>query len=267
MQAASDKLIPYIQKTAGDPELRLFGKHVLPYPRDADEYWWCVLMASKPFRSTYAKDGGEQPAISMPSENKSQTPREECLLLKGQLSRDEWDVDWMFDESAPEKELTMVQIEPTGNFLDKSVYKPKLILQWKFIDYVIEHLLVAHLSEVPQFLGYHLNVFGNRAAKCVRMQHKVELRSTPANLLTIDKKRLEAPVDIHGKVFVVAQGRDITPEEIFEMVIFCMGQAETTELKLRSWEKLKEALQEEARKFLMNAQYVRPRPTLQSRSE
>ena len=153
-----------------------------------------------------------------------------------------------------------MQVDPSSNFLDRSIYSQKRLPLWQFAAYAADNALVPHVSEVPQFLDYRLNVFGNTTAKCIRMQSKVELRNTPANLLTIDKKSLDAPVDIHGKFFVIAEGRDITKEEVFELVIFCMGQAETTELKLRSWDKLKEALQEEARKFLMSAQHLRPLP-------
>jgi hypothetical protein len=260
LAAASERVTRYMLKTRGETQFRIFGKLVIPYPRNMDEYWWAVLLATKPFRTVFATAGGPQPLIDGPELNKSQTPREQCVLLKTQLPRKDWDLDWMFDEGAPEKELSVVQIDSTSNFLDRSAYTQKQILMWKFAEFVLDNVLVPHRSEVPQFLDYRLNVFANTATKCVKLQHKVELRNTPANLLTIDKKSLDAPVDIHGKVFLLAEGRDLTPEEVFEIVIFCMGQAEATELKLTSWDKLKTALQEEARKFLMSAQHVRPLP-------
>jgi hypothetical protein len=261
MQAAEVKVLAYIEKTRGEAKFQLFGKDVPPFPRDQDECWWFVLLCSKPFRSVFARDGGEQPCISPPDVNKWQTPREECLLMREKLQR--FDIDHMLDQSAPERDISVVQVDPSANFLDRSIYTQRRLPVWQLAAYAADHFLVPHDSEVPQFLDYRLNVFGNTVSKCIKLQHRTELRNTPANLLTIDKKSLDAPVDIHGKVFVVAEGRDLTKEELFEIVIFCMGQAETTELKLTSWQKLKAALTEEARKFLMSAQYVRARPRVQ----
>jgi hypothetical protein len=107
--AASNKVFEYIDKTRGEPEFRLFGKLVSPYPRSQDECWWIILLHAKPYCTMYATEGGDQPLISAPGTNKSQTPREECLLMKEKL-RAQWDVDWLFDESAPEKEVTVVQV-------------------------------------------------------------------------------------------------------------------------------------------------------------
>lgn len=262
LQEVSQFVIGYVAATAHERKFELFGKNVIPYPRADERFWWAVLLNVRPARSF---KGGEQPLIDGPDVNASGSPREQCALMREQLEADGcWDVPWMFDPAAPEKEVQIVQIECTSNFLDRRAYTKKTMAQWKFAEYAYSNNLVLHKSEVPAFLDYRLAVFANTAAKCVRMQHKIELRNSPANLLTIDKRSLEAPVDIHGKAFVVAEGRDLDPLEVFEIVIFCMGQAETTELKLTSWDRLREVLTEEARKFMMSAQHVRGRPRLRA---
>jgi hypothetical protein len=251
----------YLVKTAGEQPFQLFGKNVIPYPKSDVRFWWAVLLATR--RMDLQSE--EKLALLQGSDvNKSGTPREECLLMRDALDKRSWDVEWMFDDILPEKELTIVQIDSTSNFLDRRVYTKKEMLQWKFAEYAYNNALVRHISEVPIFLDYRLNVFGNTAARCVQLQHKIHLRNSPGNLLTIDKKALEAPVDIHGKVFVVGEGRDLEPEEIFEIVIFCMGQAETTELRLKSWGQLREVLTDEARKFMKSAQHLRARPRIQA---
>lgn len=246
----------YTEATAGEHQAMIFGETLVPYPRTSDEFWWAILLMSKPFRSVF---GGEEPLISPSDQNQTQTPKEEVLLLGEQaLQRHSLDVEFILDEQAEPKMLDVIQINPTSNFLDKTIYKHVRMEKWRFAEYVVKILLCLHSSDVPMFLGYRMNVFGYGVARCVELQHKVHLRNTPANLLTIDKKKLSAPVDIHGKVFVVAQNRRITPAELQEIVIFCMGQAECSELKLTSWQKLKDSLQEEARKFSRSAQHLKP---------
>lgn len=254
----------YASATAQDPHFQIFNKSAVPFPKGSDEFWWSLLVSWKPFRSVFAEDGGDQPLISRRDVNPSQTPRVECELTRGKLLKNGWDVGWIFDDEAPDPEITIVQVDPSSNFLDRSIYAQIHLPQWKLAEYATKYKLVNHTSEVPQFLGYRLTVLGNSPAKCARLDCKPHLRNTPANLLTIDKKQLEAPVDIHGKIFVTAQGRHLTTEELRELVIFCMGQAEASELRLKSWQKLREALQEEARKFLMSAQHVRAQPALQA---
>lgn len=250
------ELARYTEATAGEQPALLFGEKLLPYPKTSDEFWWAILLMIKPFTCVY---GGEQPLISSEDKNKSQTPKEEVQLLGEQeLRRHSLDPDFVFDEQVDTKMLDIIQVNPTSNFLDKTVYKHVHMETWKFAEYAVKNLLCLHTSDVPMFLGYRMNVFGYGVARCVDLQHKVHLRNTPANLLTIDKKKLSAPVDIHGKVFVVAQNRRLTPAELQEIVIFCMGQAECSELKLTSWQKLKDSLQEEARKFSKSAQHLRP---------
>jgi hypothetical protein len=236
---------------------KLFDHTIIPFARNTDQFWWSVLLCTKPFRSVYS---GEQPMISPPETNKSRTPKEECQLLPRKALEDaKLDVDWLLDDEAPEKIITIVQLNPTSNFLDRAAYKQVKMELWKFASYVMAHKLIQHASEVPRFLTYDLAVFANTPSRCVALQHKPALRNTPANLLTIDKKSLDAQIDIHGKVFVVANGLDLQEDELREVVIFCMGQAETTELKLKSWDKLKDRLQEEARKFALSAQHIRGR--------
>lgn len=235
---------------------RLFGKIVIPYPKSSEEFWWAILLAAKPFRSIYK---GPQPLISPVSENESQSAEEEVRLIgREKLGQCGLDAGYILNDDEKTKMLTTVQLNPTSNFLDKSVYKKVEIEEWKFGKYLMDHKLCLHRSEVPMFLGYSVNVFGYGIRKCVQLEHKLELRNTPANLLLIDKKTLSSPIDIHGKVFVVAENRDLSPDELKEIVIFCMGQAETSELKYTSWEKLKDRLQEEARKFAMSAQHLTP---------
>ena len=235
---------------------KLFGKVIIPYPKDSDDFWWAVLIASKPFRSIYK---GEQPLISPVAENDSQTPQEEVRLLgREKLSACHLDAELILNDDIETRTLTTVQLNPTSNFLDKSVYKQVVIEQWKFGQFLMEHKLCLHRSEVPMFLGYTVNVFGYGIKKCIQLEDKVNLRNTPANLLLIDKKTLSSPIDIHGKVFVAAENRDLSPDELKEIVIFCMGQAETSELKYTSWERLKDRLQEEARKFAMSARHLTP---------
>lgn len=238
----------------------LFGKVIIPYPKDSDDFWWAVLLATKPFRSIYK---GDNPLISPASVNASQTPQEEVRLLgREKLAECQLDAEFVLNDEIKTRMLTSVQLNPTTNFLDKSVYKKVVTEQWKFGQFLMEHKLCIHRSEVPMFLGYCVNVFGYGIKKCVQLETKVNLRNTPANLLLIDKKTLSSPIDIHGKVFVVAENRELTPDELKEIVIFCMGQAETSELKYTSWERLKDRLQLEARKFAMSAQHLTPpKPT------
>jgi hypothetical protein len=250
----------YLLKAAGESPFQLFGKNAVPYSRTDERFWWTVLLVVRRLGSLSDHEG----LLQGPDVNRSRTPREECQLMRDTLDERCWDVEWMFDDSLPEKELTIIQIDTTSNFLDRRVYSKKCMLQWKFAEYAYKNALIRHTSEVPIFLDYRLNVFGNTAARCVKLQHKIHMRNSPANLLTIDKKTLEAPVDIHGKVFVVGEGRDLEPEEIFEIVIFCMGQAETKELRLKSWDRLKEVLTEEASKFMRSAQHIRARPRIQA---
>lgn len=252
----SAELTRYAKATEGEHQALLFGEQLVPYSKQVEEFWWAVLLMAKPFRSIY---GGEQPLISSSDQNKSQTPKEEVQLLgKEALRSNGLDADFILDDDQDTKTIDIIQVNPTSNFLDKTVYKHVRMDTWKFAEYAVKNVLCLHTSDVPMFLGYRMNVFGYGVSRCVELQHKVHLRNTPANLLTIDKKKLAAPVDIHGKVFVVAQNRSLTPAELQEIVIFCMGQAECSEMKLTSWDKLKDSLQEEARKFSMSAQHLRP---------
>ena len=123
-----------------------------------DSFWWAVLIASKPFRSIYK---GEQPLISPVAENDSQTPQEEVRLLgREKLSACHLDAELILNDDIETRTLTTVQLNPTSNFLDKSVYKQVVIEQWKFGQFLMEHKLCLHRSEVPMFLGYTVNVLG-----------------------------------------------------------------------------------------------------------
>eukprot|EP00892_Ulva_mutabilis_P009872 jgi/Ulvmu1/7257/UM035_0044.1 len=245
----------YTEATAGEHQALLFDEKLVPYPKSTDEFWWAILLMTKPFRSVF---NGDQPLISSADQNQSQTPKEEVKHIGEQtLQRHSLDAAYILDENAEPRMLDIIQVNPTSNFLDKSVYKHVRMEKWKFAEYAVKNLLCLHSSDVPMFLGYRMNVFGYGVSRCVELQHKVHLRNTPANLLTLDKKKLSAPVDIHGKVFVIAHNRQMTPAELQEIVIFCMGQAECSELKLTSWQKLKDSLQEEARKFSRSAQHLR----------
>lgn len=256
LQRVSSDLARYTEATAGETQALLFGEKLVPYPKNSDEFWWAVLLITKPFTSVFE---GEQCLISSSDQNQSQTPKEEVQLLGEQVLRSNClDADFILNDQRETRMIDIIQVNPTSNFLDKTVYKHVRMEAWKFAEYAVKNLLCLHTSDVPMFLGYRMNVFGYGVARCVELQHKVHLRNTPANLLTIDKKKLSAPVDIHGKVFVVAKDRSLTPAELQEIVIFCMGQAECSELKLTSWQKLKDSLQEEARKFSMSAQHLKP---------
>jgi hypothetical protein len=235
---------------------KLFGKIIIPYPKNTDDFWWAVLLSAKPFKSIYK---GDLALISPVSVNTSQTPQEEARLLgRERLLECSLDAEYVLNDDIEPRMLTTVQLNPTANFLDKTVYKQVVIEEWKFGKYLMDHKLCFHRCEVPMFLGYSVNVFGYGIKKCVQLQEKVNLRNVPANLLLIDKKTLTSSIDMHGKVFVVAEQRDLSPDELKEIVIFCMGQAETSELKYTSWERLKDRLQEEARKFAMSAQHLSP---------
>lgn len=256
LQRVSSELAHYAQATAGESQALLFGEKLVPYPKTTDEFWWAILLMTKSFKSVY---GGQRPLISCSDQNRSQTPKEEVQLLGEQVLRGHaLNPDFILDDQRETQMIDIVQVNPTSNFLDKTVYKHVRMETWKFAQYAVKNLLCLHSSDVPMFLGYRMNVFGYGVGRCIELQHKVHLRNTPANLLTIDKKKLSAPVDVHGKVFVVAQNRTLTPAELQEIVIFCMGQAECSELKLTSWQKLKDSLQEEARKFSRSAQHLKP---------
>jgi hypothetical protein len=258
LKNAADEVIPYIKEMTkvSETPAKLFGKVLIPYPKTQEEFWWTALMSCKPATNIYS---GDMPFISAVSENELQTPQAEVRLLGPEKLKDaSLDVEFIMNDDCGSRTLTAVQVNPTSNFLEKTVYKQVKLEEWKFARYLMQHRLCLHRSEVPKFLGYNINVFGYPATKCVELEHKVHLRNTPANLLIIDKKTLTSPVDIHGKVFVVAEDRDLTPDELKEIVIFCMGQAETNEFKYTSWERLKEKLQDEARKFAMSAQHLTP---------
>lgn len=258
LDKSAEEVLAYLDDMAKQSETpaKLFGKVLIPYPKTADEFWWTALLSTKAATGVYK---GDQPFISAVSDNESQTPQEEVRLLgRERLLAACLDADLILNSECSTRMVTAVQVNPTSNFLDKTVYKQVQLEEYKFARYIMEHQLCLHRSEVPMFLGYKINVFGYSLKKCIDLEHKVHLRNTSANLLLIDKKTLTAPIDVHGKVFVVAENRDLTPDELKEIVIFCMGQAETSEFKYTSWERLKEKLTDEARKFAMSAQHLTP---------
>lgn len=242
----------------GKAGFRILGEEVVPHPKDSDSFWWHLLISCKPARSVFSTDS-EQSWISEPSINKSQTPQEQCRLDRAAIVKAGFDADYVFGDG--EAELDVVQINSTTNFLDAKAYTHVKMPAHRFMHFIASNRLVPRQAEVPQFLGYSMQVFSNNDDRCLDLHEKGKdkLRNQPATLLTIDKKTLVAACPLYGKAFVVAKDMDLGPEEVREIVIFCMGQSEALEYKLTSWDKLKNALQDDARKFALSSQHIRRR--------
>lgn len=252
----SEALAKYC-KVQGSGASQFFGRPFLPYSRGSEEFWWYLLLCTKPHRSIYATEGGAQPLISGPDVNTSQTPKEECELSREAIAKAGFNVDFIFGDG-PERGLTVIQLDPSNNFLDRKVYKRiDSIAEHKFMKYCMEGSLVPREVEIPRFLKYNLMMYTNSNLRIDLVKYNDKLRNQPATLLTLPQKTLTPEMNIFGKAFVVCDDLDLTTEEMREIVIFCMGQAECLELKMKSWDKLRDILQDEARKFALNAEHLR----------